>query len=105
MRAIIIGAGRGSRLGHETDEIPKTLVHVMGRPMLDWVLEALASAGFAKKDVIFISGYAEDVVRARYPELSFVRNAGWEKKFPGIFIIRDGWMRTDGLDGIGLGTS
>ena len=32
-------------------------------------------------------------------------NAGWEKKFPGIFIVRDGWMRTDGLDGIGLGTS
>ena len=32
-------------------------------------------------------------------------NEGWEKKFPGIFIVRDGWMRTDGLDGIGLGTS
>jgi hypothetical protein len=34
-----------------------------------------------------------------------VANEGWEKKFPGIFIVKDGWMRTDGLDGIGLGTS
>ncbi|MES1177188.1 MAG: phosphocholine cytidylyltransferase family protein [Myxococcales bacterium] len=77
MRAIVIGAGRGSRLGHNTDHIPKTLVEVMGRPMLDWILEALSSAGFARKDVVFVCGYAEDVVRARYPEFTFVRNADW----------------------------
>jgi choline kinase len=71
----VIGAGRGSRLGHNTDQIPKTLVEVMGRPMLDWILEALSSAGFSRKDVVFVCGYAEDVVRARYPELTFVRNA------------------------------
>jgi L-glutamine-phosphate cytidylyltransferase len=78
MRAIIIGAGRGSRLKNETDEIPKTLVHVMGRPMLDWILDALAEAGIQRSDVTFVCGYAEDVVRSRYPELSFVRNANWE---------------------------
>ena len=73
----MIGAGRGSRLGHNTDQIPKTLVEVMGRPMLDWILEALQSAGFSRKDVVFVCGYAEDVVRARYPEFTFVRNADW----------------------------
>lgn len=78
MRPVIIGAGRGSRLGPETDEIPKTLVQVMGRPMLDWILEALAHAGFARRDVVFVCGYAEDVVRARYPELTYVRNAEWQ---------------------------
>ncbi len=78
MRAVIIGAGRGSRLGHETNEIPKTLVRVMGRPMLEWILEALAEAGVSRKDVIFISGYAEHAVRERYPEFTYVRNAAWE---------------------------
>ena len=78
MRPIIIGAGRGSRLGAETSEIPKTLVSVMGRPMLDWVLEALAAGGFQRRDVVFICGYAEQVVRARYPEFTFVRNPDWE---------------------------
>ncbi|MEP7049660.1 MAG: phosphocholine cytidylyltransferase family protein [Pseudomonadota bacterium] len=77
MRAIVIGAGRGSRLGSNTDHIPKTLVPVMGRPMLDWILDALASAGIARKDVVFVCGYAEQVVRERYPELTFVRNADW----------------------------
>jgi len=79
MRPVIIGAGRGSRLGHETNEIPKTLVEVMGRPMLEWVLEALGAAGFSKKDVVFVCGYAEDVIRARYPEFTYVRNAEWQK--------------------------
>ena len=79
MRPIVIGAGRGSRLGPETDEVPKALVPVMGRPMLDWILEALGSAGFARKDVVFIGGYKADVVRGRYPELSYVENRDWER--------------------------
>lgn len=78
MKAIIIGAGRGSRLQHKTDEIPKTLVPVMGRPMLEWILEALGDAGIQRRDVIFISGYAEHVVRERYPEFTYVRNEDWE---------------------------
>lgn len=78
MRAIIIGAGRGSRLENLTDDVPKTLVEVMGRPMLDQIVDSLAVAGFAKKDIVFICGYHQEVVRARYPEFTFVENASWE---------------------------
>lgn len=78
MRPVLIGAGRGSRLEHQTDEIPKTLVPVMGRPMLEWILEALAAAGFTKKDVIFVCGYRQEVLRERYPEFTYVVNAEWE---------------------------
>jgi choline kinase len=79
MRPIVIGAGRGSRLGPETEEIPKALVPVMGRPMLEWILDALGEAGFARKDVVYICGYRADVVRSRYPEFTFVHNRDWEK--------------------------
>jgi L-glutamine-phosphate cytidylyltransferase len=78
MRPVIIGAGRGRRLGHETREIPKTLVQVMGRPMLDWILEALGEAGFRPRDVVFICGYAKDVIQARHPEFTYVDNPEWE---------------------------
>lgn len=77
MRAVIIGAGRGSRLEHRTDHVPKTLVEVLGRPMLDWILEALTVAGFTRDSIVFVSGYAEEVVRDRYPDLQFVRNDEW----------------------------
>ncbi len=78
MRPILIGAGRGSRLEHQTVEMPKTLVHVMERPMLEWILESLSAAGFTKKDVIYICGYKADVLRARYPEFTYVENTDWE---------------------------
>jgi choline kinase len=78
MRPIIIGAGRGSRLEHLTEEIPKTLVSVMGRPILEWVLEALAAGGFTRKDVIFICGYRAEVIKERYPEFTYVENRDWE---------------------------
>lgn len=78
MKAIIIGAGRGSRLRHLTDEIPKTLVPILGRPMLDSILEALAAGGFQRKDVIFICGYRNEVIRERYPDLQYVENRDWE---------------------------
>ena len=78
MRAVIIGAGRGSRLQQETDHQPKTLVPVMGRPMLDWIVDALREAGFHARDIVFISGYAEEVVRARYPDFEYVRNHQWQ---------------------------
>ncbi len=65
------------RLGHETALVPKTMVPVMGRPMLEWVLEALACAGFSKRDVVFVCGYAQDVVKSRYPEFTFVENRDW----------------------------
>ena len=75
---MIIAAGRGSRLKSETDELPKTLVEVMGRPMLEWVLEAFAAAGLSRKDVVFICGYRAEVIKARYPEFTYVTNHDWQ---------------------------
>src|SRR3954462_11132692 len=100
MKAVIIGAGRGSRLGPKTDHVPKTLVEVMGRPMLEFILDALAQAGFSRKDVVFICGYAEDVVRERYPEFTFVRNEDWANNNILLSLmtarehLRDGFVST-----------
>jgi len=91
MRAIVIGAGRGSRLRHLTDEVPKTLVPVLGRPMLDAILEALAAGGFARSDVTFVCGYLKEVVQARYPELEYVENVDWERNniLASLLVARD----------------
>lgn len=78
MKAIIIGAGRGSRLGHLTNDVPKTMVEVNGRTMLDQILDALAFAGFERRDIVFICGYRADVVKAAHPYLQYVENVDWE---------------------------
>ena len=54
MRAGIIAAGFGSRLqpAGANREIPKGLVRVAGRPLVDWVLSDLAAAGISEAVVI-----------------------------------------------------
>jgi len=45
MKAIILAAGRGSRMGDATADQPKCLTKLCGKPLLDWQLEALRGAG------------------------------------------------------------
>jgi choline kinase len=75
MRAIIIGAGRGSRLKSMTDHQPKCYATVGGRRILDWTLETFERAGLKEK--VFIGGYQFDRIRSDYPQLSFAHNADW----------------------------
>jgi len=50
MRAIILAAGRGERMRPLTDTTPKPLLHVRGKPLIVWHIEALARAGV--RDVV-----------------------------------------------------
>ena len=76
MKAIIIGAGRGRRLMPTTADTPKCFAAVRDRPILDWILDALAANGVTR--VCFIGGYQIDKVRAAYPHFRFHHNPGWE---------------------------
>ncbi len=58
MKAIIVAAGRGRRLGPETAEMPKCMVSIAGRPILHRQLDALAAAG--ADDVVIVRGYLGD---------------------------------------------
>ena len=46
--ALILAAGRGERMRPLTDTVPKPLLRVGGRPIIEWQVERLALAGFTE---------------------------------------------------------
>ena len=60
MKAIILAAGRGSRMKNLTDECPKCLVELRGKPLLDWQLKALREAGIT--EIAIVTGYKRELL-------------------------------------------
>ncbi|MBL8835921.1 MAG: phosphocholine cytidylyltransferase family protein [Alphaproteobacteria bacterium] len=75
MRAIIIGAGRGSRLMPTTENAPKCFAEIQGKRILDWTVEALRRGGV--DEICFIGGYRIESVQAEYPHFTFRHNPDW----------------------------
>jgi len=60
MKLIILAGGKGRRLRPLTDEKPKCMVEVYGRPMIDHILDVSGNAGFS--DIAVVSGYKSEVL-------------------------------------------
>lgn len=58
MKAIVLAAGRGERMRPLTDETPKPLLSVHGKPLIEWHLEALARGGV--REVVINTAWREE---------------------------------------------
>lgn len=61
MKAMILAAGRGERMRPLTDRLPKPLIAVRGRPLIDYHLAALAAAGV--REVVINLGWLGECLR------------------------------------------
>jgi L-glutamine-phosphate cytidylyltransferase len=73
MRAVILAAGRGARMGDLTRDVPKCLVPVAGRTLLERQIAALRGAGIDSIGVV--RGYLAHLIDGR--GLEFVDNPRW----------------------------
>ena len=65
--------------------------------MLEWILEAFESAGLRRKDVVFICGYRAEVIKARYPEFTYVTNHDWPNNNILLSLLMAREYLTDGF--------
>jgi glucose-1-phosphate thymidylyltransferase len=63
MKALILAAGYATRLLPLTDEIPKQLLPVGGRPMVDWILEKIRGTGIDDVHLVTNARFAPDFER------------------------------------------
>jgi len=62
MKAVILAAGKGTRMGELTANLPKPMVQVEGKPVLEHIIEGLRDeAGI--KDIFIITGWCGHVIR------------------------------------------
>jgi choline kinase len=100
MKAIILAAGRGSRMKDLTDERPKCLAELRGRTLLDWQLNALREAGI--DDIAIVTGYKREQLacrglvefhNARWADTNMVSSlacaAEWLKAYPCVVSYSD----------------
>ena len=62
MKLIIPLAGKGTRLLPLTKRVPKPLVKVAGRPVMDYVMDAVRSTGVEVEELIVITGHLKEQV-------------------------------------------
>lgn len=67
MIGLVLAAGAGRRLRPLTDDLPKALVPVAGRTVLESTLSNFAEVGLT--DVVVVVGYCADAIERRVPEL------------------------------------
>jgi len=63
-QAVILAGGRGSRMRPITDDRPKPMVPVLGRPFLEYQIEQLRDQGFER--VLMLLGYLPEVIQAHF---------------------------------------
>jgi mannose-1-phosphate guanylyltransferase len=81
MRALLLAAGIGSRLRPLTETVPKCLVPIHGRPLLDYWLELLFSGGTER--VLINTHWLADHVR------DYVASCRWR---PRIDLVHEGTL-------------
>ena len=90
-RAIILAAGRGSRMGQLTAEQPKCFACLHGRRLLDWQLDALRVAGIERLSLV--RGYRGECFDE---PLTYFENPRWQQSnMVRTLLAADTWLAAE----------
>jgi bifunctional UDP-N-acetylglucosamine pyrophosphorylase/glucosamine-1-phosphate N-acetyltransferase len=64
LKAVILAAGKGTRLWPLTENTPKSLLPVAGCPLLEWMILRVREAGVT--DIMLVTNYLEEQIRAAF---------------------------------------
>jgi choline kinase len=91
MRAIILAAGCGKRMGHLTDGQPKAMLKLHGKPFIEWQMESIRESGI--KDIAIVKGYKGEVFSY---DVHYFSNARWgQTNMLSTLLCAEAWLEQD----------
>ena len=90
-KAVIPAAGFGTRFLPQTKAMPKEMLPVVDKPIIQYIVEELVEAGI--EDIVIVTGYHKRSIEDHFdrPSLELIENLrmGGEKKRPLIDLIEN----------------
>ncbi len=64
MKAVILAAGKGTRMKELTNELPKPMLRVQGKPILEHIIGGILAAGV--RDIFIVTGYRAETIEGHF---------------------------------------
>jgi choline kinase len=80
MKVVILAAGVGSRLRPETEDKPKAMIQVNGKPLVQYQVESVRRVGFKDADITVLGGYKMERIKEHFQgtDIRFLYNPHYE---------------------------
>jgi UDP-N-acetylglucosamine diphosphorylase / glucose-1-phosphate thymidylyltransferase / UDP-N-acetylgalactosamine diphosphorylase / glucosamine-1-phosphate N-acetyltransferase / galactosamine-1-phosphate N-acetyltransferase len=99
MKAVILAAGKGTRMRNLTNEMPKPMLRVQGKPILEHILQGILAAGI--REIFIVTGFRAEVV-----ENHFGDGSKWQAQISyGRQMVQDGTGKAPELAKAFVGSS
>jgi UDP-N-acetylglucosamine diphosphorylase / glucose-1-phosphate thymidylyltransferase / UDP-N-acetylgalactosamine diphosphorylase / glucosamine-1-phosphate N-acetyltransferase / galactosamine-1-phosphate N-acetyltransferase len=84
MKAVILAAGRGTRMKELTNELPKPMLSVQGKPILEHILEGILATGI--HEVFIVTGFRAEIIESHFGD-----GSKWRARIAyGRQLVQDG---------------
>ena len=94
MRAVILAAGRGSRLGTLSEDRPKCFVELNNKPLIQRQMEALRGGGVSTIGIV--RGYLGNMIA--FEDATYFENPRWaETNMVMSLVAAAAWLRSDSV--------
>jgi NDP-sugar pyrophosphorylase family protein len=67
VKAVILAAGKGTRMRELTNELPKPMLRVQGKPILEHIVAGVIAAGI--REIFIVTGWRADVIENHFADL------------------------------------
>jgi len=91
MKGIILAAGRGSRMGSLTSNMPKCRTKIFGKELIEWQLSAMQNSSI--DDISIVTGYMSNTFDF---QVKYFNNPKWQSSnMVTSLLAASSWLRSD----------